>query len=579
MKNKNRVFLIGGGSSVLEGISSGLWDKLKDENVWSLNFAHKTMPYLPSTEVWIDRQFFVDNVESLQNLHKQGVKLITASNSKYNSFPEIQTYQTTRNVQNYLGKKMIEQNKVFVGTMGQTGFFALSLAICMGFDSIFLCFDNKTEVFTNKGWKYFKDLNGNELILTRKYNGETEWSPILNYIEKNYKGIMYKIKSRNIDLLVTPEHKFPLLSNKYKYNDYLWKKIKNFKKNTTQFIPRTFIWKGKEKKYFILPTINKKEKDYYSNKIHKIKMTSWVKFLGLYLSEGCISINNGNYKITIYQNHSKEKDEYIENILKNLPFHYKKHKRGWIIYSKQLIMYLKQFGKSKDKFIPREILNLEKKYLEQLLNSLIFGDGSIGKNGKLWYYTSSKQLADDVQEIAYKCNYYAEIYYNSNIDKKTYLTRHIKPSWCVYINNSKKQGNGSKISVGNLVFKNNIKKNMYNGKIYDITVKNHTLWVRRNNKCCWSGNCGFDFGTPYYKADTTHYYQDRIQELKIISKGVGKHDVYYNNEGKLKSGISDYEVYTLENVSIYNVSLISNIKCFPKINYKIMYELIGENNG
>ncbi len=28
------------------------------------------------------------------------------------------------------------------------------------------CYDEKTLVFTNQGWKYFKDLKGNELILT-----------------------------------------------------------------------------------------------------------------------------------------------------------------------------------------------------------------------------------------------------------------------------------------------------------------------------------------------------------------------------------------------------------------------------
>lgn len=28
--------------------------------------------------------------------------------------------------------------------------------------------------------------------------------------------------------------------------------------------------------------------------------------------------------------------------------------------------------------------------------------------------------------------------------------------------------------------------------VYDLTVNNHTLWVRRNNTPVWSGNCPYD---------------------------------------------------------------------------------------
>jgi len=36
----------------------------------------------------------------------------------------------------------------------------------------------------------------------------------------------------------------------------------------------------------------------------------------------------------------------------------------------------------------------------------------------------------------------------------------------------------------------------YDGMVYDVTVQNHILFVRRNNKTAWSGNCGDDGFSP-----------------------------------------------------------------------------------
>ena len=39
---------------------------------------------------------------------------------------------------------------------------------------------------------------------------------------------------------------------------------------------------------------------------------------------------------------------------------------------------------------------------------------------------------------------------------------------------------------------NKIEKVPYSGKIYDVTVPNHILFICRNGKTVWSGNCGDD---------------------------------------------------------------------------------------
>src|SRR5690606_3543254 len=59
--------------------------------------------------------------------------------------------------------------------------------------------------------------------------------------------------------------------------------------------------------------------------------------------------------------------------------------------------YFRQFGKCRDKFIPRELLESGPQTLTALLRTLMMGDGC-----KDVYYTTSKQLADDVCEIGVK---------------------------------------------------------------------------------------------------------------------------------------------------------------------------------
>jgi hypothetical protein len=75
-----------------------------------------------------------------------------------------------------------------------------------------LCYDDKTEVLTDPGWKFFKDVNEkSDKVATR--NPETgEMSFVLpNFkVDKPWDGDLIGFKSQNVDFLVTPEHRIPL---------------------------------------------------------------------------------------------------------------------------------------------------------------------------------------------------------------------------------------------------------------------------------------------------------------------------------------------------------------------------------
>jgi hypothetical protein len=124
-----RVVICGAGVSVKEGISLGLWEKIRNEEIWSINFVFLTMNFLPKREIWIDVAFFKNNIDKLQELYKRGVICCAKKHPKYATIPEIKTYETTRNIHE-------AKDKVFIGSMGLSGFFALHLACLENYDEI-----------------------------------------------------------------------------------------------------------------------------------------------------------------------------------------------------------------------------------------------------------------------------------------------------------------------------------------------------------------------------------------------------------------------------------------------------------
>lgn len=579
-----RLIIIGAGNSIRPELQNGLWDKLRNEYTFALNdviyFFNPTVP------IFVDWYWYRDRVDVID---KFPLSIGRYDKKLFATHPEIKVTKVSDNTiflnpsnNEYHGKDSLKKG-VYSGVL--CGCFALTIGIALGFKEIYLCFDDKTEVFTKNGWKFFKDLKKEDLILTRKPNGKTEWSTIQNYYEYNYDGYMHKIKSKGIDLLVTPEHKFGI--NSVDNNEYLWQTVNDFKTTPGRFIPKIFNWKGKSKKYFTLPGLKGKWiKGYDYHKPKKILMSDWLAFLGFFLSEGC-TFQNNSYGIELYQTRNKQVDEKVETLLNKLPFHYNANKRSWRIYNKQLHNYLKQFGKSYEKYIPNEIKQLTSNKLKILLDWLVWGDGCINKTS-ISYFTVSKQLADDVQEIAYKIGYNAEIYQRKGRVCNLSRTGNIGlPQYQINFNKNNKQGNINHISVGNLVFHNNISLEHYTGKVYDITVKNHVIWVRRNKKAVWSGNCGFDFSETNGK---THFYEkDKLEDQTIgvikekdgsIRCGIGK-----DARGFYRTGIYNnipekfFNVYKSEKkIKIFNVSTESKIETFPKISYKEFYQRLASGN-
>lgn len=76
-----------------------------------------------------------------------------------------------------------------------------------------LCYSDDSEVLTNRGWKLFKDVLDDDLILSLNPNTRNiEWVEFIDRQCFSYYGEMVHFYNRSLDCLVTPEHQMVYLN-------------------------------------------------------------------------------------------------------------------------------------------------------------------------------------------------------------------------------------------------------------------------------------------------------------------------------------------------------------------------------
>src|SRR3990167_4263061 len=70
------------------------------------------------------------------------------------------------------------------------------------------CFDIQTEILTENGWKTYDNLKEKENVATlNPLTHKLEYQPIKEVVLQKYKGMMYYLKCKQIDIMVTPNHR------------------------------------------------------------------------------------------------------------------------------------------------------------------------------------------------------------------------------------------------------------------------------------------------------------------------------------------------------------------------------------
>lgn len=361
------------------------------------------------------------------------------------------------------------------------------------------CYDEKTEVLTMDGWKKFSNIQYSDKICTLNLStNEIEFQAPDRIFTYRYNGKMYKLKTKRVNLLVTPNHKLLYspcdFRNRKPYSlkeaELLFNKSKIFKKDG--------IWIGENPEYFILPSVeikhgNRHHFGFRVKKEKQLSIKSWLKFFGFWLAEGWVNEGkNGDYNVCVCNQNAKLLNE-MKEILEG--FGYRVFLRGNVIRVRdfQLFHYLRQFGKSSDKFISSDIKSLSKKLSKILFDYYIKGDGHIyGRSKKgLSATTTSIRLRDDLQEVALKIGISA--YYKldrkkgalfvSARSKKKYKQN--KDSWAIYFIRRNRP-----IVLPSTIKKYNYIESWvnYDGFVYCATVSNHVMYIRREGIPLWCGN-------------------------------------------------------------------------------------------
>lgn len=222
-------------------------------------------------------------------------------------------------------------------------------------------------------------------------------------------------------------------------------------------------------------------------------MEDWLEFFGFYIADGCYrnhinSYGKRDYTISIKQN--KDNEKYVLNLIKKLGYKVEISRgstdsnNNYNIYSKQLWEYLSQFGRSTEKYIPREFLDLDTKYLMALYKGYTNGDSSLCADGHTHFSTTSIRLIENIQEIILKI-FGRVVQYHKYTRKHSYDDNY---GVCYSINLTidKNRDNYSRYGVAEKV--------PYNDNVYCLTLeKNHIMLVRHNGKIGWCGNCFRDY--------------------------------------------------------------------------------------
>lgn len=363
------------------------------------------------------------------------------------------------------------------------------------------CFDDKTEVFTDQGWKLFSELDHTEKVATRTPNGSIEYQLPTRWISKPYQGEMFSYDSYNLKFVVTPNHKL-IVKNAWERNgEFFLEEIRNLR-NERYCLPRganPMARKGRDEKFSLPPrqpsSISRFGPKYkIEQELPPVRLVDFANFVGLWIAEG--RKNPDGYRVEITQS-KPEGVRWIDSLMDRLRWPTTRTRSekqvSWSVYSPELQDYLSALcvGGSRvgdEIALPRQSLDgtWGREACESLLHGLMMGDGSWNSREKRfdYYLSASKVLVDQVQQLLLLLGYSAHVGKNYSEGRpfvstngKAYVSR--VPGYRVRVNSATRHA---------YYYPGRVKRIDYDGIVYCVTVPNHVIMVRRDGVPMWSGN-------------------------------------------------------------------------------------------
>jgi UDP-glucuronate decarboxylase len=367
----------------------------------------------------------------------------------------------------------------------------------------FGCYSDDTEILTRDGFVPFPALQpGTEVATLNPVTHLVAYEVPKEIQCYEYSGDLVRIKARQLDLLVTPNHRLYVANREsdqwrmidaahvrdnYKPNRFRFKLAGNWVAET----PETVSPFTRRKQRRLAGKMASGYEPGFSCKEETAERwtfntADWVEFMGWYLSEGCVCENLGTrgkncLKVRIRQTRTENIDDIVALVTRMGLRPTKKYGQdGYVhIHLTELGLYLRQFGKAHDKFVPQDIRNMGPEMLRLFLHTYGRGDGSFARAawqtkwkkrlGQLTMIgTVSKRMRDHLQEIAMKLGIAS--------------THAKRPDGLYYVNFAPfyTETRPSQPDAVTAI--------PYAGKVYCVTTLNGIVFVRRNGKNAWCGN-------------------------------------------------------------------------------------------
>jgi len=384
------------------------------------------------------------------------------------------------------------------------------------------CYDSETEVLTREGWKFFKDLISEDEICTLNPSTHViEFERPYALVSFSHHKKLVSIRNGTLDIMVTPDHNMYVESQQSARkgrNVFQFVKAKDLECQCR--IKRTGKWVAQEIGYFTLPSVTF---GHYAGSqvfLHEsgrieIPMDTWVAFMGIWLSDGWVTGSGEGHKVSVSQK-TAEKVEKIERVLKQLPFEFAKREGEFYCYNKQLWSYLTNFGSAPYKRVPQFVKELSPRQISIFLEWFALDDGTIMRKGFRIFHTSSKRLADDIQELLLKMS-------------RVGIVRARRGRGFLKIEGRNAYGSRMQYQVlervrrlDSWIDRRDTSSVDYDGIVYCASVKNHIMYVRRNGKPFWCGN------TSMYWTRSSPLFENTLLKAKdklAASKYVGYIDI------------------------------------------------------
>ena len=378
-----------------------------------------------------------------------------------------------------------------------------------------LCFDDRTELLTRSGWKPVSDvLITDEVATLNPQSRNLEYQGLLAHHEYDYDGDLVVTEGRDISFAVTPEHRqFASVVTKDGWAEF------DFMPTSTTATYRLFRvltspngWVGEVPEFVHLEGVDWTQDvaNQFGNMHGTVSGTTQAiavtgkdvlalaQLVAHYIANGSLRSQPGaGHGLVIYG----REHETIVALAKQLGFGSQVYedkrnrcKRTHINGGKTLASWFEnECGRRYyAKRFPTWVMSLPSESLRDIWAIMVRTDGHRYENGREIVSTGSSVVAGQLQELLCKIGCSSSL---------SCVTTNGVPCWTV----SRKIGRPALRSRFDLVNKH------YKGKVYCPTTLNGIVYVRRNGKVHFSGNCYMSFAKP--RPGGNNAYLNHIKEV------------------------------------------------------------------